>query len=96
MTPLAGLKALQYLELSNNEIEKIDALSGLPALTSLYLTGNKIADCTPAAQADEALVACTSARTRSRTSPPWRALTKVAHARDLRQPDRRHLGRWAR
>ena len=35
---------------SEQGAEKIDALAGLPALTSLYLSGNQIADCAPAAK----------------------------------------------
>jgi len=30
------LTKLQYIEMSNNQIEKLDALSGLTALSALY------------------------------------------------------------
>ena len=46
-TPLKGLVGLQYLELSHNEIAKVDALAGLTKLSALYLSSNKIADIAP-------------------------------------------------
>lgn len=36
---------LKVLKLNNNRICKIDDLSGLPKLTHIYLTNNKIVDC---------------------------------------------------
>ena len=47
LTPLAGLARLQYLELSSNQITKIDPLNGLSNLSALYLSGNKVSDLAP-------------------------------------------------
>lgn len=47
ISPLAGCKELEYLELFSNRIEDISALSGLTELRHLNLTWNCIEDITP-------------------------------------------------
>jgi internalin A len=56
IAPLGGLVKLQRLVLSGNKIEKLDALRALaatskepPALTSIYLAGNRVSDLSPLA-----------------------------------------------
>ncbi len=57
VAPLAGLTKLQYLELSNNQIVKVDDLRKLTSLSSLYLTGNKISDVNAL---DSTCISCTA------------------------------------
>jgi len=49
ITPLAGLKGLQYLELSKNQLVDVAPLAGLTDLSALYLGGNRIEDVNPLA-----------------------------------------------
>lgn len=49
LTGLEKCTNLAEVKLSENEIEKIDALAGLKNIQSLYLAGNKISDLTPLA-----------------------------------------------
>jgi hypothetical protein len=41
------LAKLQYIELSNNQITKVDPLSGMTSLSALYMSGNQISDLSP-------------------------------------------------
>ena len=47
ITPLAGLKKLRELNLTNNQIEEVHSLAGLINLEVLFLEGNGITDISP-------------------------------------------------
>ena len=48
ITPLGGMKSLQYVELSHNKVKTIDALTNCTNMASIYVSQNLIADLTPA------------------------------------------------
>ena len=49
MTPLAGLTALQTLNLAGTQVSDVTPLAGLTALQTLNLAGTQVSDVTPLA-----------------------------------------------
>ena len=69
---------MQYIELSGNQIEKLEPLAGLTSLTSLYLGSNQIKDIGPLAALTKLWSLSRRPRTRSRTSRSLAKLTRLS------------------
>ena len=53
LSPLAGLRSLSHLDLSDNDLADVSALSGLTGLRDLLLSGNALRDLSPLSELAE-------------------------------------------